>query len=92
MEQTTQMNSRVEKIKDFIKTNVQPMTDKKGEQVFFLTNYPRRPQLTQGIRGASLSQTHNINHVHVDEKAVETTLEISSLRSGKDQADPYKDH
>ena len=35
---------------------------------------------------------HNINHIHVDEEAVETTLAISSLRSGKDLPDPYKDH
>ena len=35
---------------------------------------------------------HNINHVHVDEEAVETTLAISSLQSGKPLQDPYKDH
>ena len=35
---------------------------------------------------------HNINHVHVDEEALETTLAISSLRSGKHLPDPYKDH
>ena len=35
---------------------------------------------------------HTINHVHVDEKAVETALEILSLRNGKDLLDPYKDH
>ena len=35
---------------------------------------------------------HNLNHIHVDEEAVETTLAISSLRSGKDLPDPYKDH
>ena len=35
---------------------------------------------------------HNLNHVHVDEEAVETTLAISSLRSDKDLLDPYKDH
>ena len=35
---------------------------------------------------------HIINHVHVVEEAVETTLAISSLRSGKDLPDPYKVH
>ena len=35
---------------------------------------------------------HNLNHVHVDEEAVETPLAISSLWSGKDLPDPYKDH
>ena len=35
---------------------------------------------------------HNINHVHVDEEAVEATLAISSLWSGKDLPDLYKDH
>ena len=35
---------------------------------------------------------HNLTHVHVDEEAVETALAISSLWSGKDLPDPYKDH
>ena len=35
---------------------------------------------------------HNLNHVHVDEEAVETALAISSLQSGKDLPDPYKYH
>ena len=35
---------------------------------------------------------HNLNHVHVDEEAVETALAISSLRSSKDLTNPYKDH
>ena len=51
MEQMTRMNARVDKIQDFFKTNVQPMTDKKCKQVFFLTNYHRRPHPTQGIKG-----------------------------------------
>ena len=33
-----------------------------------------------------------MNHVHIDKKVVETTLAISSLRSGKGLPDPYKDH
>ena len=43
-------------------------------------------------QGASSNQTHNINHVHVDEEAVETILAISSLWSGKALPDPCKDH
>ena len=43
-------------------------------------------------QGASSTQTHNINHEHVDKEAVETTLSISSLRIGKALPDPYKDH
>ena len=35
---------------------------------------------------------HNLSHVHVDEEAVEAALAISSIRSGKDLLDPYKDH
>ena len=43
-------------------------------------------------QGSSSSQTHNLNHVYVNKEAVETALTISSLRSGKDLSDPYKDH
>ena len=39
-----------------------------------------------------MTQTHNINHVHVDEEAVETALAISSIRSEKALVDRYKDH
>ena len=35
MQQMMRMNSRVDKIQDFVKTNVQPTTDKKGKQVTF---------------------------------------------------------
>ena len=35
MEQMTRMNSRVDEIHDFVKTNVQPTIDKKGKQVTF---------------------------------------------------------
>ena len=34
----------------------------------------------------------NMNHVHVDEEAVETALAILSLRSGKDLPNRYMDH
>ena len=43
-------------------------------------------------QGASSTETHNINHVHVGEEAVETVLAISSLQSGKALSDPEKDH
>ena len=86
------MNSRVEKIQDFIKKNVQPTTDKKGKQVTFTNQLPSQATANPRNQGALSSQTHNINHVHVDEEAVETALTISSLRSGKDLPNPYKDH
>ena len=35
---------------------------------------------------------HNLSHLHVDEEVVEATLAISSLRSGNDLPDLYKDH
>ena len=43
-------------------------------------------------QGALSNLTHNVNHGHIDGEAVETTLAISSLQSGKDLSDPYKDH
>ena len=33
-----------------------------------------------------------MNHAHIDDKAMETALAISNLKSGKDLPDPYKDH
>ena len=72
--------------------NVQPMTDKKGKQVTFIDQLPSQATTNMRNQWASSSQTHNINHVHVDEEVVETTLAILSLRSGKDLPDPYKHH
>ena len=86
------MNSRLEEIHDFIKTNVQPMTNKRGKQVSFSDQLPSQTTANPRNQGALLSQTHNINHVHVDEEVVETTITISSLQSRKDLPDPYKDH
>ena len=68
------------------------MTDKKGKQVTFTNQLPSQATANPRNQRASSSQTHNINHVHVDEEAVETALAISSLQSGKDLLDPYKDH
>ena len=92
IEQMTRKNSRLDKIQDFVKIDVQPTTEKKGKQVTFTDQLPSQATANPRNLGASSSQTHNISHVHVDEEAVETTLSISSLRSGKDLPDPYKDH
>ena len=86
------MNSRVDEIQHFVKTNVQPTIDKKGKQVNFTNQLPSQATANLRNQGASSSQTLNINHVHIDEEAVETALVISSLQSGKDLPDPYKDH
>ena len=92
MEQMTPMNLRVDEIQDFVKTNVQVTTDKKGKHVTFNNQLPSQATANPRNQGASSSQTHNINHVHVDEEAVEMALAILSLRSEKDLPDPYKDH
>ena len=82
----------MDEIQDFFKTNVQPTMDKKGKQVTFTDQLPSQATSKPRNQGALSTQTHNINHVHVDEEAVETTLAISSLQSGKALPDPYKDH
>ena len=93
MEQMSKMNSRVDEIQDFIKTNIPTSTDnKKGKQVSFSDQLPSQAIINPRNQGSSSSQTHNLSHVHVDEEAVEAALAISSLRSGKDLPDPYKDH
>ena len=92
MEQMMTMNSCVDEIQDFVKTNVQPTTDKKGKQVAFTDQLPSQATTNPRNQGTSSSQMHNINHVHVDEEAVETTLAISSLQSGKALPDQYKNH
>ena len=51
-EQMNMMNSRVDKIQDFVKMNIPIANDnKKSKQLFFLTNYHRRPLSTWGIKG-----------------------------------------
>ena len=93
MEQMIRMNSRVDEIHDFVKTNIPILTDnKKGKQVSFFDQLPLQATMNPRNQGASSSQMHNLNHVHVDEEVVETALAISSLQSGKDLPDPYKDH
>ena len=83
MEQMNRMNSRVDEIQDFVKTNIPTsIENKKGKQVSFSDQLPSQ----------ATSQTHNLSHVHVDEEEVEAALVILSLRSGKDLPDPYKDH
>ena len=87
------MNSRVDEIQDFVKTNIPTSIDnKKGKQVLFSNQLPSQATINPRNHGSSSSQTHNLSYVHVDEEAVEATLAISSLRSGKDLPDPYKDH
>ena len=86
------MNSRVDEIQDFVMMNVQATTDKKGKQVTFTNQLPSQATTNPGNQGASSSLTHNIKHIHIDEEAVEMALVISSLWSGKDLSDPYKDH
>ena len=68
------------------------MIDKKEKQVNFNEQLPSQATTNPRNQGASWSQMHNVNHVHVDEEAVEMALAISSLRSDKDLLDPYKDH
>ena len=93
MEQMNRMNSRVDEIHDFVKTNIPTSTDnKKGKQVSFSDQLPSQATINARNQRSSSSQTHNLSHVHVDDEAVEVALAISSLRSGKDLPDPYKDH
>ena len=93
MEQMTQMNSRMSEIQDFVKINVQPTIDnKKGKHVSYSDQLPSYATTNPRNQGVSSTQTHNLNHVHVDEEAVEMALVISSLRSGKDLPDLYKNH
>ena len=93
MEQMNRMNSRMDEIQDFVKMNIPTSTDnKKVKQVSFSDQLPSEATINPRNQGSSLSQMHNLSHVHVNEMAVEATLAISSLRSGKDLLDPYKDH
>ena len=73
------MNSHVDEKQDIVKTNVQSITNNKGTQVNFTNQLPSQATANPRNQGASLSQTYNINHVHVNEEAVETTLAISRL-------------
>ena len=93
MEKMSRMNSCVDEIQDFVKTNRPTSTDnKKGKKVSFSNQLPSQATINPRNQGASSRQMHNLRHGHVDEEAVETALAISSLRSGKDLPDPYKDH
>ena len=78
------MNSRVDEIQDFLKTNIPTSIDnKKGKQVSFSDQLPSQVTINLRNQGSSLSQTHNLSHVHVDEEVVVAALAISSLKSGK---------
>ena len=77
MEQMNKMNLHVDEIQDFVKKNIPTSTDnKKGKQVSFSDQLPLQATINPRNQGASSSQMHNLNHVHVDEEAVETTLVI----------------
>ena len=87
------MNSRVDEIQNFNKTNVQPTTDnKKGKEVSFSNQLPSQATANPRNQGALSSQMHNLSHVHIDKEAVEMALVISSFRSVKDLLDLYKNH
>ena len=93
VKQMNQMNSHMDEIQDFVKTNVPLTTDnKKGKKVLFSDQLLSQATANPRNQGALSSQMHNLNHVYVDEEAVETVLAISSLWSGKDLLDSYKDH
>ena len=93
MEQMIRMNLRVDEIQDFVKTNIPTSTDNmKGKQVSFSDQLPLQATINLRNQGASLSQMHNLSHVHVHKETVETALAISSLKSGKDIRDLCKDH
>ena len=65
VEQMKRMNSRVDEIQDFVKTKVQPTTDKKGKQVTFIDQLPSQATTNPRNQGASSTQTHNINPGHI---------------------------
>ena len=50
------MNSHVDEIQDFVKTNVQMTTDKKGKLVTFIDQLPLQATANSRNRGASSSQ------------------------------------
>ena len=71
------MNSHVDEIQDFIKTNIPTSTDnKKGKQVSFSDQLPSQATINPRNQAASSSQMHKLSHVHVDKEAVETALAI----------------
>ena len=67
IEQMSRMNSRVDEIHDFVKTNIPTLTDNnKGKQVSFFDQLPSQATINPRNQGSSSSQTHNLSHVHVD--------------------------
>ena len=93
MEQMTRMNCHMDEIQDFIKTNVQLITDnKKSKQVSFSDQLPSQTIAKLRNQRATSSQMHNVNHIHIDDESAEMTLAISSFLTGKDLPYPYNDH
>ena len=87
------MNSRVDEIQDFIKINVLVVVDDmNGKQVSFADQLPSKGIANPMNLGQLSSATENVNYVYVDKEAVEKTLVISNLWSGKNLSNPYKDH
>ena len=75
MEQMNRMNSRVDKIQDFVKTNIPTsINNKKGNQVS--DQLVSHATINPRNQGASSSQMHNLSHAHVDEEVVDTALAI----------------
>ena len=51
MEQMNRMNSRVDEIQDFVKTNIPTSNDnKKGKQVLFSDQLPSQATINRGIK------------------------------------------
>ena len=62
----------MDEIQDFVKTNVPLVIEnKKGKQVSFSDQLPSQVTANQINEGASPSLTHNVNHVHIDDEAMQ---------------------
>ena len=72
------MNSHLDEIQDFVPLSID---NKKGRQVSFSDQLPLQATINPRNQGALSSQMHSLNHAHVDEEVVETTLAISSFQS-----------
>ena len=87
------MNLHVDQVQDFVMTNVLLVIDnKKSKEVSFSNQLLSQATTNPRNQGASSSQMHNLNHIHVDKEAVKMTLAISSFRRWKYLPNPYNDH
>ena len=79
MEQMNIMNSWVDKIQDFVKTNIlSTANNKKDKQVSFSDQLPSQATINLRNQGASSSQMHNLSDVHVEDEALETADSVQS--------------